>query len=94
MAGVKPVDKAAGATAKVARMDSATFNSLQSAAAELKKHMNCINPYVIRLADREDLLWRRPHRNTDPHWLARAKAMSLSDEDLTKALEAGKRRGF
>ena len=47
MAGVKPVKKAAGATAKVARMDLAAFNSLQSAAAELKKHMNCINPYTI-----------------------------------------------
>ena len=55
MAGVKPVKKAAGATAKVAHMDSASFNSLQSAATELKKHMDCINPYVIRLAEKEDL---------------------------------------
>ena len=94
MAGVKPVKKAAGATAKVVRMDSATFNSLQSAATELKNHMNCINPCVIRLAGKENLLCRRPHRNTDPHWLARAKAMSLSDDDLAKAMAAAKRRGF
>ena len=56
--------------------------------------MNCINPYVIHLPEKEDLLCRRPYRNTDLHWLARAKAMSLSDEDLAKALDAGKRRGF
>ena len=92
MAGVKPVKKAAGATAKVAYMDLAAFNSLQSAAAELKKHMNCKNPCIIRLTEEKDLLCRRPHCNTDPHWLARAKARSLSDEDLAKAMAAAKRR--
>ena len=101
MARVKPVKKAAGATAKVAESTvlkpeawgSVMTNSLQSAATELKKHMNCINPRVVRLAEKEDLCWR-PHRDADPYWLAKAKAMALSDDDLDKAMEEARRRGF
>ena len=94
MAGVKPVKKAAGAAAKVAHMDLAAFNSLQSAAAELKKHMNCKNPCIVRLTEKKDLLCRRPHRNADPHWLAKAKARSMSDADLDKAMAKRGRRAF
>ncbi len=71
------------------------FGSLQFLAVSSRgvEEAHELQEPVHHPLDREkDLLCRRPHRNTDPHWLARAKARSLSDEDLAKAMAAAKRR--
>ena len=106
MARVKLVTKAAGAAglaaiaAKVVEstvlkpeaVGAVVTNSLQLAATELKKNMTVVNPYVVRLATKEDL-HRLPPKDADPYKAkAEAQARALSDRALHEALAETRRR--